>query len=270
MRVINIAVESFETIIYHAPASKGGPEEIRLPFIKAEVDILGGGVDALVALADLQGYDVLPDGSHGRLAGELVADELDAMAGLGLIPPLKRCGIIIAGDMHSPPDCVKRGGHGDVREVWRVLASKAAWAAGVPGNHDLFGDSPEELDAFRGEPRMHFLHGNIVELGGLRIAGMGGVIGNPSKAFRWAEDDYAAKAEELLAKQPEIFIIHEPPGEPDSPQKGNSMVAGAFAAAKKPLVICGHKHWDAPLAQLPGGAQVLNVHERVVILTQKI
>jgi len=39
MRVISIDIESLETIIYHAPASKGGPEEIRLPFIKTEIDI---------------------------------------------------------------------------------------------------------------------------------------------------------------------------------------------------------------------------------------
>jgi len=171
--------------------------------------------------------------------------------------------------MHSLPDCVKRGGYGDVREVWRMLAAKAAWVAGVPGNHDLFGGSPEELAAFRGESRMHFLNGDMVELGGLKIAGIGGVLGNPFKPFRWADDDYAAKAEELLAKQPEIFVIHEAPGAPDSPQKGNPVVAEAFAAAKRPLLICGHKHWDEPLGQLPGGAQVLNVHERVAVIVAK-
>jgi hypothetical protein len=35
---------------------------------------------------------------------------------------------------------------------------------------------------------------------------------------------------------------------------------------EKTLVICGHSHWDEPLAELPGGAQVLNVDGRAVLL----
>ncbi|MBU2574861.1 MAG: metallophosphoesterase [Elusimicrobia bacterium] len=266
MRIVSIAPEPFETLVYHAPASRGGPEEIRLPFIKATVDVLSGGVASLIALADLQGYEVLPDGSHGRLAGQRVADELEAMAGLGMIPPLEKCGILIAGDMHSLPGCAKRGGWGDVREVWRMLAARAAWVAGVPGNHDLFGDSPEELAAFRAEPRMHFMNGDMVVIDGLRIAGIGGVMGNPFKPFRWADDDYVVRAEKLLSGRPDIFMIHEAPGAPDSTQQGNPVVAAAFGGARDQLIICGHKHWENPLAQLAGGAQVLNAHERVVVL----
>gem|GEM_PF-6433257 len=43
-------------------------------------------------------------------------------------------------------------------------------------------------------------------------------------------------------------------------------MAEAFGGAGDQLIICGHKHWENPLAQLAGGAQVLNVHERVVVL----
>lgn len=53
---------------------------------------------------------------------------------------------------------------------------------------------------------------------------------------------------------------------PDSPDKGSPEVAEAFGGAGDQLIICGHKHWENPLAQLAGGAQVLNVHERVVVL----
>lgn len=38
------------------------------------------------------------------------------------------------------------------------------------------------------------------------------------------------------------------------------------AAGAAPLVLCGHCHWDAPLAALPGGSQVLNADGRVVVL----
>jgi len=266
MRITGFLSEPFERLVYHSPSKNGGPEEFRLPFFRATVDSLPGGVEAIVALADLQGYEIAPGGQAARLAGERVIEELAAMSELGMIPPLGRCGIIVAGDMHSEPDCAKRGGCGDVRSAWLALARKAAWLVGVAGNHDLFGDRPQDLEDFRKEPRVHFLHGEVADIGGLRIAGMGGVIGNPRKPFRWTPEAYAPQVCSLLKAQPEIFILHEPPGAPGTARNGNPVVEQAFAKAGGPLVICGHKHWDNPLAELPGGVQVLNVHERVVIL----
>jgi hypothetical protein len=81
---------------------------------------------------------------------------------------------------------------------------------------------------------MHYLDGDVVEVAGLRIGGIGGIIGSPLKPQRRDESNYFQTLEQ-----------HAPR-----------------------LVIRGHKHWPHPLAQFSSGLQVLNVDKRVVILTK--
>lgn len=54
----------------------------------------------------------------------------------GKLPPIARMGAILAGDLYSVPEANKRGGYGDVADVWSAFASRFAWVAGVAGNHD--------------------------------------------------------------------------------------------------------------------------------------
>ncbi len=120
-----------------------------------------------------------------RLLGHLVAEELEILAEQGKIPPLKTTGIILAGDFYAKID--KRGGVGDVREVWQAFSSRFRWVAGVGGNHDSFGKTPENIIEFQNEQGIHYLDGNTISVDDIRIAGISGIIGKSNKPFRRLE-----------------------------------------------------------------------------------
>jgi 3',5'-cyclic-AMP phosphodiesterase len=111
---------------------------------------------------------------------------------------------------------------------------------------------------------VHVLDGDVVELAGLRIGGVGGIIGNKQKPGRRTEDVQLALVEGVLDAGVDILVMHEGP-HGDERQPGNDFVRALIDAAEVPLVICGHDHWRMPLAERDGG-QILNVDTRVVVL----
>ncbi|MBA2538397.1 MAG: hypothetical protein H0V17_02075, partial [Deltaproteobacteria bacterium] len=158
-------------------AAGGGRKDVsRLPIHQTTLRIVGGSIapelDAIVACSDLQGRVRGPNGLS-ELLGLAVADELEQLADAGRLPPLLRCGAILAGDLYTVPDLAKRGGYGDVAPVWEAFAERFAWVAGVAGNHDDVGGVPKLGDG------VHLLDGNVTVVDGLRIGGVGGIIGNP-------------------------------------------------------------------------------------------
>jgi 3',5'-cyclic-AMP phosphodiesterase len=198
--------------------------------------------------------EVLPQ----RLCEELLPD-------LSLNDP-RQVGALLAGDFYTVPALDKRGGTGDVSEVWKEFRQWFAWVAGVAGNHDLFGHEkkvqPDRFD------RMHFLEGDIAEVNGLRIAGLGGIIGKPTKPQRRTEEDYSRTLSSLLRGHPDILLMHDGPDGCQHAQPGNSMMRNLLQEEPPGLVIRGHSHWANPFAEFPCGLQVLNVDARVVVLTE--
>lgn len=269
MKVLELSESPLAELRYlNAGRGAGQFTEDPLPIHVARVDRLPDGLRAIVATADLQGRERFCDSSGGplRLLGEVLPDQLVReilpLAGIAEGEPVAA---LLAGDLFTVPALDARGGTGDVTSVWQAFSASFQWVAGVAGNHDLFGDPPQK------HPRLsantHLLDGTVVQVGGLQIAGIGGIIGKPSRPNRRTEDDYVATLESLIRDAPDLLIMHEGPDGPQSDQRGFSGLRAILAGTGIGLVVRGHKHWDSPLAELPCGLQILNVDSRVVVLT---
>lgn len=263
MRIVDLDAEPLHVLEYLDAAPGGGSQRRALPIHRGRAEGLPRGLDALVITSDLQGRERGPGDFPLRLVGEALVDELRALAELEVIPALGRCGAILAGDLYAAPKADKMGATGDVRSVWRAFAGAFRWVAGVAGNHDLFGDRGEQA-RFAGEPDLHLLDGAAVHLDDLRIAGVGGICGRNGKPNRRPPADFLAAIQGLLHARPDLLVLHEGPD--GGPRRRGNPEVRALVAGKRSLVICGHAHWHEPLAELEGGAQVLNVDARAVVL----
>ena len=244
----NIDTDLLGEIHYLNASSRGGTEVARLPIVRAHVAPFGEDLDAIVACSDLQGM------TRGALLGVHVAEVVAE-----LVNPA-RTGVILAGDLYSVPAANKRGGFGPVAHVWEEFAARFAWVAGVAGNHD-------DVTGIAGRAGMYLLDGDTVELDGLRIGGVGGIIGNKRKPGRRSEDEQVALVERVLDHGVDILVMHEGPCGDDA-QPGNALMRELVQAAGVPLAICGHSHWREPLSVHDHG-QVLNVDTRVVVMVSE-
>jgi len=258
LRIASIDDELVREIQYLNASSRGSTEVERLPVSRGALAApLGGELDALLVCSDLQGIVPGP-GGRSELLGVQVAAVLEELAADGAIPPAKRTGVILAGDLYSVPAANKRGGYGDVAQVWVAFVERFAWVAGVAGNHD-----DVTAVAKLGE-RIHLLDGELAEVDGLRIGGVGGIIGNPRKPGRRSEVDQLRMIDRVLVQELDMLVLHEGP-RGGSQQLGNDAIRATIEAGGVGLTICGHEHWRTPLAEHAHG-QVLNVDARVVVL----
>jgi len=268
MRILSLQQTPVHEWPFQNAAARGGTEIQTLPLLRATVDGLPPDIEALIALSDLQG--VAPHALHGgavALLGEVLADELALMGEVGDIPHPSRTGILLAGDLFSDPSANHRGASGDVRSVWSAFAAQFRWVAGVAGNHDTFGSS-RERERFIQHPGIHLLDGEVRELDGLVLGGVSFIIGRTDKPARREETDQLERIRGVLRQEPEILVLHEGPDAPAEEFRGNSAIREAVEARVGMLVVCGHSHWDMPLVTLAGGAQVLNVDARAVLLVR--
>ncbi len=239
---------------YRCAAPGGGVRERLLQVLGGEGSGWPAGpVAGLLCTADLQGVDR----DSSRLLGQVLADEWPE----SILDPSK-IGVILAGDLYASETADRMGATGDVSGVWRHFARRFRWVAGVAGNHDLVG-SPGDLEK---EPGIHFLDGNLVELDGLRLAGISGIIGKAGRRWRRSPDAYYHLIQELLAQKPDILILHETPLGPAADLRGNEELARRLLSDRETLVVCGHCYWPRPVAELAGRVQVLNVDSRAVLL----
>ena len=269
MKILNVGNEPFHALSYRTAASGGGIQHLIFPLLHATVDRLPSGCDALFVCSDLQGLaDMsLPDGtSEPRLVGEVLANELATLADQATIPPADKIGILLCGDLYVRPLLDARGGLGDVRPVWRAFGQHFRWVAGVPGNHDAFGTLAERL-AFAQEPGIYLLDGTASEIDGIRIAGVGGIIGNIEKPNRRDQQSFLHTLEQLLSGEPEILLLHQGPDLPTLGLGGDPRVRKVLEEFGDTLVFCGHLHWRQPIAQLPQGTQIANLEARGLLLT---
>ncbi|GAA5509084.1 metallophosphoesterase [Novipirellula caenicola] len=231
------------------------------------VDSLPDGTAAIVVTADLQGRETFASaaGRPLRLLGEVLPGMLqtDVLPHLGLPPG--DIGVWLAGDFYTVPALDKRGGSGDVRPVWNAFAAAFDWVVGVAGNHDTFENGANRP---RWTSPVHFLDNDQVTIGGVTIAGLSGIPGNPKRRLRRTEDDYAETLRMLLRDEPAITLLHDGPDVPKSGFRGLPRIREIFERSAHTLVVRGHSHWPEPLAELACGTQVLNVDARVVILTE--
>ncbi len=246
-------------------AGRGGRVESQALLVaRGRARGLPADLDALVLASDLQGIVRAPGGAAPVLLGVAVAEVLAQLADDGAIPPAARTGVILAGDLYSVPDAAKRGGHGDVTAVWEAFADRCPWVAGVLGNHDdLGGDAG--IAALHARGNVHVLDGDAIARGGVRFGGVGYIGGDPAKRGRRDPDDQRALIDLLIEAPVDVLILHEGPTGDDD-QLGDPDIRARIERGRVPLTICGHCHWPRPLATHRGG-QIVNVDERVVVLT---
>ncbi|QGJ70356.1 putative phosphoesterase [Planctomycetales bacterium 10988] len=240
-----------------------------LPIHQAKVDSLPDDLDAVILTADLQGRERFQEagGKPLRLLGEVLPDCLmkEVFPLLGL-HDARRIGAVLAGDFYTVPGLDRRGGTGDVSAVWRAFGDPFAWVVGVAGNHDTFGEGQQTRPRFSSP--FHFLDGTSVALSGLRVAGVSGIVGNPSRIQRRTEEDFLFQVEWVLEETPDLLVMHDGPEGTERGQRGSSRVRLLLERKAPTLVVRGHAHWQHPFAELENGTQIVNVDARVVILVR--
>jgi len=258
LHIAGIDDELIREVHYLTAPSRGSTDVERLPIVRGTLAApLAEDLSALIVCSDLQGVVPGP-GGRSELLGVQVAAVLEDLAEGEAIPPAARTGVILAGDLYTMPAANRRGGYGDVAEVWGGFAERFAWVAGVAGNHD------DVSGVAKLGPRVHLLDGALVAPGGLRIGGVGGIMGDPRKPGRRSEADQLRTIEHAIGLDLDLLVLHEGPRGGDQ-QPGNDAIRAAIEAGAVGLTICGHEHWRVPLAAHPHG-QILNVDARVVVL----
>ncbi|WP_155375343.1 metallophosphoesterase family protein [Catellatospora vulcania] len=263
MRVVGIELRTLTGLAYRQARPGGGTESVRLPVQRLAVARVPEDCDGVLVAGDLQGVAPSPYGGAAVLLGVALADHLAGWAEQGLVPPPDRLAVVLAGDLYSAPTADVRGASGDVAEVWLAFAAAGCrLVTGVLGNHDVL-----RLSDLAGlDPAPVPLDGDAVTRGGMRFAGVSGIVGDPARPGRRAEPDQLTRLDRALATTPDLLVLHEGPTGRRPDQRGNAVIAERVRRAGPPLTVCGHVHWPEPLSPL-GDGHVLNVDSRAVLLT---
>ncbi len=236
-------------------------EKHQLPIYNTKVEDLPKTLDGLFICSDLQGH--AKEGVVYTLLGEYLSSFVKTYLAV-YFPNLKAeyIGVLLCGDMYARLE--KRGGGGDVRPVWRAFNESFRWVAGVAGNHDSFG-TEEEQNAFSKEEGIHLLEKQIVEIDGLNIAGISGIIGREDKPFRVEQGAYLQALQRLLKKRPDVLLLHESPSCEE--EHGNPLIQEKleFASAKTTL-FSGHCQWSKIKHSYTKGLDAFNLDARALFL----
>lgn len=273
MRIINIDLNPLEKYPYWVVQTGGRDingnrviEKVNLQILKGSFNDLGKDIDAIIATSDLQG--IVKSDDREYLLGQKLPEFLSMLIEIEFPNLAKnRIGVILCGDLYA--NIEKRGGFGDVKEVWRAFNKHFKWVIGVTGNHDDFGNS-NEFENFKKEKNIHYLHNQVKEIDKIKFGGIGGIIGRNDKPNRIEEKEYLKILKELLLKQPNVILIHQSPDNIDAIKQGNEEIRKVIESSPPNLIFCGHSHWDKPLATLENGSQIVNVEGRVVVLINNL
>jgi hypothetical protein len=197
----------------------------------------------------------------------VAAAHLRRLCDRGDLPAANRLGVVLAGDFWAEPGCTRRGGMGKVGPVWSAFGGTSRWVVGVLGNHDQYEhERPSgEQSSTPSACRVALLDGDTVEMDGLRLGGVGGILGDSSRPRRKSESRFVELLEGVLRQQPDIVILHEPPEVPEGGCLGKPAVRDSLLRNPPTLLVCGHCHWPTPLQALPNGTQVCNVDSRLIV-----
>jgi Icc protein len=271
MRIIDIQRRPFHRIRYRRVGGGGG-RVVRgeLGVSLATVEGLPSGLGGLLACSDLQGVGPTP-GRSGRppaLLGQILAKELRRICRPRGLPAREELGVLLAGDLYVRPELDRRGGLGDVTEVWLEFARRARWVTGVVGNHDYLAPVVGSAGDLADEPGVSVLDATVVERDGLRIAGVGGVVGSPSRPNRRSLEGFLQAVEEVLRLDPDLLILHQGPPPASGGTRGIPELRGMLSGRPGLVVLFGHDPWKIALEELPGGTQLCNLHARALVMAR--
>ncbi|MEV7627756.1 metallophosphoesterase [Actinoplanes sp. NPDC089786] len=261
MRLIDTRPQRLATVSYRAAGPGGVPQHVQLGVERLRVDKLPDGCDALVAAGDLQGVAPSPLGGDPVLLGISLADYLAVWAESELLPPADRVGVLLTGDLYSAPGADRRGVSGAVLDVWLAFAAAGCPVVlGVAGNHDEV-TAAEVADL---GPDVALLDGERRDVGGVTVAGVSGIIGDPERALRRTEKDFLDLVRKLTTPLPDVLLLHEGPTGDRAGQRGRAAVRSALERRAPALTLCGHVHWTDPVAAL-GDGHIVNLDARAVV-----
>jgi len=272
MRILSIQTHPIFILPYKnvAPGSgrRGRPAKVidaELPLLTATLSQLPDSLDAIIATSDLQGR-IIRNGEE-YLLGEILPKKLFQFL-VDHRPEIdpNRVGIFLCGDLFAT--LTKRGGLGDVRNVWYEFRKYFKWVAGVAGNHDQIGNNKAEFEAFLKEPNIYFLDGHNKTLEGMEISGVSGIISTKRQPFRIPWDEYEAKLDEVAPYQPDVLLLHQTPSFPEERYIDSQWIREYLEEQPPTLIISGHKHWEVPLREISNGSQILNLEARAILLTR--
>ncbi len=259
---------------YRVRKGNKGRERVEWPFYVVYVDRLPKGCSALVATSDMQGIETVRKGQKWgkvgtRFVGHAIAEyAVELLQDRGIDP--QRAGVFLAGDLHSDPLLQRRGGHGDVRDVWYVFRDRFRCVIGVAGNHDEFGGE-EGLVRFRQQGGMQLLHGDVVRYADMRIGGVSGVMGtSTSKPWRSPPETFRELVQKVLRAKPDVLLLHQGPSVREQDLEGQDVIRDYIEACPPALVICGHRNWEGNrVACLGNGARVMSVEGKTVLILKQ-
>jgi hypothetical protein len=263
VRLLGERPERLATVPYRAAGPGGATQSVQLAVERLRVDGLPAGCSAVLATGDLQGVAQSPLGGEPVLLGIALADYLGVWAESGLLPPADRVGVLLTGDLYSAPAADRRGASGPVLDVWLAFAAAGCpFVAGIAGNHDEVGAG--EVAGLA--PDVALLDGDRRVFGGLTVAGISGVVGDPARVLRRTEKDFLGLLGRVVTPAPDVLLLHEGPVGDRPGQLGRESIRGLLERRPPALTFCGHVHWDEPVAAL-GDGHVVNVDARAVVLT---
>jgi len=265
--------DPIETFQYQMVAQGGRNKQDSRTLATADLPIYLGTIedltttelDYLIIASDLQGNII--NNKVPILLGELLPDFLKLLFEIQF-PTIdhQRVGVLLCGDLYARLD--KRGGLGDVKNVWHAFNQHFGFVAGVAGNHDDFGDN-NAFEQFKSTEDIYYLDGQIKKIAGLNIGGISGIIGRPTKPFRKEESSHLKMLGKLLRKQPDILLLHEGPNHLDPKMKGNENIREVIERGPKTVICCGHNHWKQTLVEKENGTQIINADAKCIILAIK-
>jgi hypothetical protein len=263
MRLVGTRPERLAMVPYRAAGPGGVPQNIQLGIERLRVDRLPDGCDALIAAGDLQGVAPSPYGGDPELLGIALGDYLGVWAESGLLPPPGRVGVLLTGDLYSAPGADRRGASGAVLDVWLAFAAAGCpMVFGVAGNHDeVTAAQVAELG-----PDVALLDGDRRGFGGVTVAGISGIIGQSGRALRRTEKEFLGLVGKVATPPMDVLLLHEGPSGERANQLGRPAIRGTLERRAPALTLCGHVHWDEPVAVL-GDGHIVNVDARVVVFT---
>ncbi|HEX9060773.1 MAG TPA: metallophosphoesterase [Clostridia bacterium] len=261
MRIQNLNEQCIECIPYKTVSPGCKIVNSELPIIVGEITGLPPDIHAIVVTSDLQGI-VIKDNKE-ILLGEEVAETLPLFFEIELGINPQNTIVALCGDFYASLE--KRGGLGDVRNIWDRFNTNFKWVAGIAGNHDCFGDK-SAFEEFIKTYGILFLEKEFKQIENMKIAGLSGIIGKPDRINRLDKDHYLSILQRLLLKNPDILILHQTPKYPMNNLEGDENITRIIEASNPVIVFCGHYHWSKPLVELKNTTQILNVDSRVVIL----
>jgi Icc-related predicted phosphoesterase len=265
MQILQLSAKPFHRTSYLNAARGGGVEHQHLPWLQGTISRLPQGLDALLVTSDLQGVVKDWHTQQSDLLGVAVARAYQELYLQGLVPQPDRVGVILAGDLYAAPNGDKRGASGNVASVWLAFAQRFKWVAGVQGNHDRFGSDRQKLN-LQCYNNIFLFDYEVAELGDICIGGVSGVMGDPAKTAYKLEADFLTELSLVLDQSPDLLILHQGPFGQHA-QRGSALVQDTLLRKPPPLTVCGHVHWQNPLAQLTATSQILNVDSRLVLLS---